>query len=378
MKIEIRKTQFINKGAELMLHAILQQLTKEIENPTFVMVPRNKLNPYSEYAKLGIHPKAALYFKGKEWGSLSSLLPDKVKDLYGIIDEKDIDVVLDAGGFEYTDFWGDDVTVELAEGTKRWRKQGKKVILLPQAFGPFTSKKIKKAFKVVVKNSDLIFARDKESLEHIEKLVGKVDHVKLAPDFTNIVKGIIPDYFDSESHQFCVIPNYRMIDKTDAKLSKNYVDFVSNSINFLCEKQQKPFILIHEGDKDYKLALEIRGKNEDVPILKENNPLKIKGIIGASRGLISSRYHGLISGLSQGVPSIGTSWSHKYKELFNDYEFDGLVNLKGDYQSVFDLHDYFFDEELYQKNRQHLLEKSEFLKKQTKAMWDNVMEIINR
>ena len=57
MTIEIRNVGFINKGAELMLLAILQRVSKEWPDANFAMEPRSKFAPYLERARLGIYKK---------------------------------------------------------------------------------------------------------------------------------------------------------------------------------------------------------------------------------------------------------------------------------------------------------------------------------
>ena len=218
----------------------------------------------------------------------------------------------------------------MAKSIKKWKKQGTKVILMPQAFGPFTSLKIRKAFKTVVENADLIFARDKFSSEYVLGLADKKSHVRIAPDFTTLIEGELPETFDSQKNRFCIIPNYRMIDKTSEQKGRKYILFLITCVKYLQEKNAKPFILIHDEDMDMCLAQHVaKETGQNIRIIYENHALRIKGIIGACDGVISSRFHGLVSALSQGIPALSTGWSHKYKMLFKDYGFpEGVLSVK--------------------------------------------------
>jgi len=126
MFIEIRKAGFINKGAELMLHAALQKLKARYPEATFVMAPTSKRaeHPFHNLVQLGFYPKASLWRYGIQWGNLANLAPRQLREMYGVVLDREVDVVIDAAGFAYSDQWGDAPTSELAQSAKRWRKNG--------------------------------------------------------------------------------------------------------------------------------------------------------------------------------------------------------------------------------------------------------------
>lgn len=378
--IEIRKAGFVNKGAELMLYAILDKMKKEFADAEFAMAPTGSvgLAPYLKRAELKLYQKAHLWRKGRQLGLLAALIPERMRDMYGIVLDKEVDIVFDAAGFEYTDQWGDQVCMELADSCKRWKKNGTKVILLPQAFGPFKSKSNRKAIKTIVENADLVFAREKVSYDYLVDVVGERQNLKMAVDFTNIVEGIVPEQFDHEANRFCIVPNYRMIDKTSKADSDAYLPFMIEVMRYAYEKGQKPFILVHEGANDLMLAEKIRDAvSQDVQIIKEAHPLKIKGILGVSTGTVGSRFHGLVSALSQGTPALATGWSHKYQMLFQDYGFpEGLLNVHMTQDELQKTMDLIIDETSKQNVIKKIQSNSHILKKETEKMWHEVKNLL--
>lgn len=379
MIIEIRKAGFVNKGAELMLHACLEKLRVTYPDAIFTMAPTHSQGsqPFRKLVDARMFPKAWIYYKGIQWGHLASLVPLKVREMYGIILDHDVDVVIDAAGFSYSDQWGYQSAKELAHSAVKWKKQGTKLILMPQAFGPFTNAKIKKFIKIAVDNADLVMPREKTSYEYLVSSVGLKKNIKQYPDFTNIVTGFIPENYDPINHRICLVPNYRMIDKTSDAQSRTYLSFMINCAQWLEQKKAKPFILIHEGKNDMWLGEQISNASNNIPILKVDCPLEVKGILGACDATIASRFHALVSALSQGIPSLGTSWSHKYHELFSDYRFpEGLVDILASWPEIEKKLEMITEANSHKIIANKLHTESDLLKKSTEDMWRQVLAVI--
>ncbi len=375
--IEIRKAAFVNKGAELMFCAILEKMKQEFPDAKFVM-ETDRDAPYEKRALLGLYQKPRFFRFGVQLGECFRFFPEKFKDKLGIVDDKQVDVVLDAAGFAYSDQWGVRSSQELANSCKRWRKNGTIVILMPQAFGPFKNGCSQKYIKSVMDNADLVFAREKVSYGYLERVVGKRSNLRMAPDFTNLVEGVLPENFDSVNNRFCLVPNYRMVDKTSKEQSEAYLPFMIKCAKYLVEKGQKPFVLVHEGTNDLILA---KAMNDAVggcmSIIKETDPLKIKGILGACEGTVGSRFHGLVSALSQGVPTLATGWSHKYQMLFEEYGFsEGLLDVICSEEELYEKLDLLIQPSSKKQIEGTIKKNSEKLKLQSERMWNEVISIV--
>jgi colanic acid/amylovoran biosynthesis protein len=126
------------------------------------------------------------------------------------------------------------------------------------------------------------------------------------------------------------------------------------------------------------LAEKIRDQvSREISIVKETHPLRIKGIIGESELVISSRYHGLVSALSQGVPALGTGWSHKYQTLFDDYGFpEGLLDVSMSAEEIYRNIDMLVEPDKNAMLKKEIGIRGQSLKNESEKMWEEVFKVL--
>lgn len=322
MKIQIDGINTQNKGAELMLVAILEEIEKRYPGATIYLNPDAKLNK-DLIPKYNLKIITRLGLKvGRYFNSVAFRL--NVKQPFQYFREnyapKNIDIILDASGFKYSDQWNR--TIEWIEDKEKYYSQSKsngtKLFFLTQALGPFNTTNGLRSIKMLEKYCDIIFARDDVSYNYANEVIIDKHKLKKSCDFTFKVKGVVTHYANLKG-AIGIIPNRKMITHGGDAANK-YVDLLLNIITYFENKGEKVFLLNHEGEGDYDLCNKINAKRTKKLDIVTNLPAKeIKGIIGQSKMIITSRFHGVASALSQGVPCIATSWNHKYEMLFRDF-----------------------------------------------------------
>src|SRR5690606_36580112 len=137
-------------------------------------------------------------------------------------------------GFRYSDSWGAATSFGLDCRTRATHARGVPYVLMPQAFGPFKDPSGRAAFKRAAERASLIFARDPESYGHVMAVVEDETRVHLVPDFTIDLPGQLPpDWCEpkpSDRRLVGIVPNSRMLDKTDSSVRSAYVDFMKRIV----------------------------------------------------------------------------------------------------------------------------------------------------
>lgn len=320
MRIEARPGSFINKGGELMMRAIAAELGADVD-----LVVEPWIAPYRDRARLGLFQKLWVRRLGPAAGWPAGVLPAVLRRRFGIVAEAEIGAVLDASGFRYTDDdrHGARSARELATNARRWRRAGKKVILLPQALGPFRTRAVREPFRRALDDVALVYARDPVSEAHLRELLPGDDRVRRSPDFTIGLAGRPPGDLEAlvgRGPFACIVPNDRMLERTEASIASRYIAFLEAVSHELTVIGLRPVLVLHETARDAPFADRLRPALGPEPrVVTAADPLLLKGLLGAATIVVSSRYHALISAMSQGVPVVATGWSHKYATLLTAF-----------------------------------------------------------
>ena len=382
MNIYIDKIYNKNKGSELMLYAILQELERKYPYSN-VILPMHGLPEGVSYLQTTMNcSQRKLMVIGKIFVKIKG--PVILRRILGIpfvydtdrYPVKGLDLILDAGGYQFSDQWlNSKMDIRIKNNYyKKLKKYGTKILFLPQAFGPFETNNGKEQVNLL-KHADVLIARDEISYNNLLNTGIEKDKILQYPDFTALVKGIFPEKYGHIKNGIAIIPNIKMIKK--GSVSKNvYIEMLIKIINICNSSGKTIFFLNHEGENDYNLCLEINNLlNEKLPIVSGLNALETKGLISQCYFVFSSRFHGLVSALSTGVPCMATSWNHKYKMLFDDYSMgESIFNPENT--------DYFYDklEKMLETShneelRKQLISKTETIKYKNREMWEKVWAV---
>ncbi|MBN2449850.1 MAG: polysaccharide pyruvyl transferase family protein [Lentisphaeria bacterium] len=230
------------------------------------------------------------------------------------------DVLLDCSGYQYGDPWSAmsrTLSIRLLI-YQAFRGRGGRIILLPQSMGPFRKRAMASTAAGVLQLADLVFVRDETSRRHALEVGCPPARIHIAPDYSCLVAPRVPDDPAAWARRVCVVPSVRMLDKPNPKARAGYLPFLDSCIVWLRAHGFDPFLLVHQTE-DLALARQLQRRlPTDIEIL-DPSPLEAKGILGCCRAVVASRYHALVGALCQGVPAVGTGWTHKYGALFDDY-----------------------------------------------------------
>lgn len=253
----------------------------------------------------------------------------------------DASVVVDVAGISFADGRGFAIVVYNALMTGVPLLLGVPVVKAAQALGPFQSVPNKWLAPLVLRRVKTVCARGARTREHLDSLGGinSIDVADLAfsldeaasfPDAVNAALGTI-------EKDFIVVMPSAVVRGIFESSSGNYVSAMSTLVADIRDKTGRSVVI---APHSYRAGLP-EGRMNDGPVCREVAEAcsgdsqvlgldfdltagELRHLVAHSSVLVTSRFHAMISGLATSTPTVVVGWSHKYKEVLDDFGLSSL------------------------------------------------------
>ena len=253
----------------------------------------------------------------------------------------DSSVVVDVAGISFADGRGFAIVVYNALMTGVPLMLGVPVVKAAQALGPFQSVPNMWLAPLVLRRVKTVCARGARTREHLDSLggVNSIDVADLA--FSLDEAASFPDAvaaaLDSIDKDFIVVMPSAVVRGIYESSGGNYVSAMAALVADIRHKTGRSVVI---APHSYRAGLP-EGRMNDGPVCREvaeacSDDAQVLGLdfdltagelrhlVAHSSVLVTSRFHAMISGLATSTPTVVVGWSHKYKEVLDDF---GLSNL---------------------------------------------------
>lgn len=318
-----------NKGCEALTYSFVNMLQE--------LIPEEHIDIYNySYSDCGIFPVVYpnIKFIDKKLHMKNPIYWGKIKSEFN-----QMDCIFDVTyGDGFSDIYGKvwNANTDLAKQLAIWSDSP--LVLLPQTYGPFKNKLLKKWGLSIIKNSNLVLSRDKKSVNEIQNYISKdivvsTDLAFALPYFKDKYKidrkklniGInISSLLWDEGHNIVLKTDYR---KYCEALIEYYVNQEGVSVH----------LIPHVIDKENYEALENDSRICDYLHKKYvkthrspdfENPIDAKSYIANMDVFIGARMHSTIASFSAGVATIPFSYSKKFEGLFGNLNYGYTISGK--------------------------------------------------
>jgi len=327
MNILIHGAGFLNKGAQLMLETTCRRLRDSAVDADLFVSPVPGDQEQRMMLGLGaVYPPVEHWDAGMKSGMRRLAYPLVVRYGSRLLGSRaadmpmnSMDAFIDVSGYAFADRFGVDNLDRTVRITRCFRKRGRPVVFLPQMWGPFGDPRVARAMTGLAGNADLLYARDRISLQCLAGLGLAEQRFKQAPDISISLPGSNRAVQTPGAPFCCLVPNHRMIDR--GKWGARHEALLARAALLAREQGVEPVLVVHEDTaEDHRLARSIADSlGHGATVFFDDDPTVLKAFISKSHCLIGSRYHAVVAALSQGVPALAMGWAHKYPEVLADF-----------------------------------------------------------
>ena len=250
-------------------------------------------------------------------------------------------VVVDVAGISFADGRGFAIVFYNALMTGVPLLLGVPTVKAAQALGPFQTIPNKWLAPLVLRRVKTVCARGARTREHLDSLggVNAVDVADLAfsldesPGLPSEVSAAI----GSIDSNFIVVMPSAVVKGIFESTGGNYVSAMASLVSEIRSQTGCSVVI---APHSYRAGLP-EGRMNDGPVCREvaeacvtdsqvlglDSDLtagELRHLVALGSVLVTSRFHAMISGLATSTPTVVVGWSHKYKEVLDDFGLSSL------------------------------------------------------
>lgn len=333
-----------NKGAASMLEASIDTISHQDPDATFTllsMYPTEDKNA-NQYANLTVldakpltlglilNPLSVLYKLGLPFRALLR----KNKQVKAVAE---CDVFLDQGGVTFVDGREKFLIYNIASILPAL-VIGRPVVKCSQALGTFKNPINRMLAKAFLPKVAKIFCRGSKTYSYVQDI--SPDNSQLAADYAFSLE-LTPDSISTGETMFKkhtigeakyhvgIFPSQVLRNKVsdyDATLAsfinKLLADQPDVGVYLLAHSQRPSLDQLHNNDNPACEAIhDLVTDNTRVAIVRDDlRPKEMRAFIKMLDFTIAGRFHAMVSSLAVGVPTLVTTWSHKYGEVLDMFD----------------------------------------------------------
>jgi colanic acid/amylovoran biosynthesis protein len=250
-------------------------------------------------------------------------------------------VVVDVAGISFADGRGFAIVVYNALMTGVPLLLGVPVVKAAQALGPFQSIPNKWLAPLVLRRVKTVCARGARTREHLDSLggVNAVDVADLAFSLDEAagLPSSVSAALGSIDSNFIVVMPSAVVKGIFESTGGSYVSAMASLVSEIRSKTGRSVVI---APHSYRAGLP-EGRMNDGPVCREvaeacagdsqvlglDSDLtagELRHLVALGSVLVTSRFHAMISGLATSTPTVVVGWSHKYKEVLDDFGLSSL------------------------------------------------------
>ena len=253
----------------------------------------------------------------------------------------DSDVVVDVAGISFADGRGIPITVYNTLMTGLPLLLGVPTVKAAQALGPFENPVNRFLARLVLPGLSAVCARGARTRVHLDALgltnVTDVADLAFSLDEAGSLPAGVQEGVDALAGGYVVVMPSSVVRKLREAAGHDYVGDVAELVRRLRSttgmnvviaphsyRAGQPEGRMNDGPVCREVGQRLHGDRGVLVIDADLTAGELRRLIAGSRAMVTSRFHAMISGLSTCTPTVVVGWSHKYREVLDDF---GLVRF---------------------------------------------------